>query len=108
LREAVIDLDMARLAELAQQAGGTKPASFCESTAGLERCGLAAAGVQRGHAPGKLVHWICWDLPDKGRSPMKRKRFTDEQIISILKEAEREDKTVAQVTTCRAAGGALP
>jgi hypothetical protein len=39
---------------------------------------------------------------------MKRKRFTDEQIISILKEAEREDKTVAQVTTCRAAGGALP
>jgi len=28
---------------------------------------------------------------------MKRKRFSDEQIIRILKEAEREDKTVAQV-----------
>jgi putative transposase len=33
---------------------------------------------------------------------MKRKRFTDEQIIRILKEAEREDKTVAQV--CREHG----
>lgn len=33
---------------------------------------------------------------------MKRKRFTDEQIIRILKEAEREDKTVAEV--CRAHG----
>jgi putative transposase len=33
---------------------------------------------------------------------MKRKRFSDEQIIRILKEAEREDKTVAQV--CREHG----
>ena len=33
---------------------------------------------------------------------MKRKRFTDEQIIRILKEAEREDKTVAEV--CREHG----
>jgi putative transposase len=33
---------------------------------------------------------------------MKRKRFSDEQIIRILKEAEREDRTVAQV--CREHG----
>jgi len=33
---------------------------------------------------------------------MKRKRFTDEQIIRILKQAEREDKTVAEV--CREHG----
>jgi putative transposase len=33
---------------------------------------------------------------------VKRKQFTDEQIIWILREAEREDKTVAHV--CRAHG----
>jgi putative transposase len=33
---------------------------------------------------------------------MKRKGFSNEQIIGILKEAEREDKTVAQV--CREHG----
>jgi putative transposase len=33
---------------------------------------------------------------------MKRKRFTDEQIIRILREAEQEGRTVAEV--CRAHG----
>ena len=33
---------------------------------------------------------------------MRRKGFSNEQIIGILKEAEREDKTVAQV--CREHG----
>ncbi len=33
---------------------------------------------------------------------MRRKGFSNEQIIRILKEAEREDKTVAQV--CREHG----
>lgn len=37
---------------------------------------------------------------------MKRKRFTEEQIIGILQEAEKGQKTIAEV--CRAAGVSEP
>jgi putative transposase len=37
---------------------------------------------------------------------MKRKRFTEEQIIGILQEAEKGQKTIAEV--CRTAGVSEP